>query len=640
MSENISKATFVNFLLNKEHNLEPRQSPIIESQIEALNAPDCLRNFHPDFSPEKLKEWLSNLETNLPFENIIFNDLAFAILYNSDSFSKLIKTPDFEYKKAAELYKNQFDQNKLFLKEFNSKNQSKINISAPSLIRTRFPPEPSGYLHIGHAKAALLNQMLCKENELIVRFDDTNPAKESKEFEDAILEDLKLLKITNFKLTRSSDHFNTLFEYAVKLIKMGMAYADNTPKEQMNQERMEGIESKCRNSSVEENLRIFEDMRAGNAPNYCLRAKISVDNPNKCMRDPVIYRSASASHQSTGAEYKIYPTYDFTVPIVDSIEGITLCLRTNEYRDRNDQYYWFINTLKMDNVPKIHDFSRLAFENTVISKRKMKFYVENNFVSGWNDPRLCTLRGLKRLGMDMDALREYIAMQGASQKTATNSWDKIWAMNKRTIDSKSSRYSAVPMKDAVLCYIESAGSTNSSSKKEGNIDLLELGSASVDRYKKNAALGKKTLFYTREIYLSQEDARVLMENEEFTLMNWCNAIVLKKEQSNGIVKSMSFKLNPEGDFKLTKNKITWVSLKGSTVVKFYEYGNLQNDVISDDLAEQYNKDSKKEEWWIAEYAVSDAKPGDYVQFERIGFYICDKEAEFNLIPFTKQKRSY
>jgi glutamyl-tRNA synthetase len=216
---------------------------------------------------------------------------------------------------------------------------------------TRFPPEPSGYLHIGHAKAALLNDYFARqyEGKLIVRFDDTNPSKEKSEFEDSITQDLELLGIRGDVITHTSDYFDKLYEYALQMINEGKAYVDDTDQTTMRAQRMEGVASKCRDQSVEENLRRFDEMKRGTefGLTCCLRAKMSVDAKNKALRDPVIYRCNLQPHHLTGDRWKIYPTYDFACPIVDSIEGVTHALRTNEYRDRNPQYEWFLKALNL-----------------------------------------------------------------------------------------------------------------------------------------------------------------------------------------------------------------------------------------------------------------------------------------------------
>ncbi|KAJ2538709.1 glutamate--tRNA ligase, partial [Coemansia sp. RSA 1933] len=315
---------------------------------------------------------------------------------------------------------------------------------------TRFPPEPSGYLHIGHAKAALLNQYFAQQygGKMLVRFDDTNPTKERGEFEDAITEDLRLLGITADAVSHTSDYFQTLYEHAVEMVRKGLAYVDDTDQLTMRDERGKGIASRCRDLSVEDNLARFEEMRLGSAfgQTCCLRAKMSVDNPNKAMRDPVIYRCNLTPHHRTGEAWKIYPTYDFCCPIIDSLEGVTHALRSMEYRDRNPQYEWFFPALGLRPVA-IKDFSRMNFVHTLLSKRKLQWFVDNGLVTGWDDPRFPTVRGIRRRGMTIEALRQYVLMQGASQKNMLLEWDKIWAVNKKCIDPVAPRHTALRKKD-------------------------------------------------------------------------------------------------------------------------------------------------------------------------------------------------
>ena len=225
---------------------------------------------------------------------------------------------------------------------------------------TRFPPEPSGYLHIGHSKAALLNRFFADKyhGKMLLRFDDTNPLKEKSEFEESITEDLALLGIKADAISHTSDWFDELHKLAIQLIKSGHAYCDDTPQMQMRDERMKGIASGRRESSVEDSLKRFDEMTLGTdeGTRWCLRAKMSVDDPNKAMRDTVIYRCVKEAHHRTGTKYFSYPTYDFACPVVDSLEGVTHALRTNEYRDRNPQYFWFIDALNL-RAPHIWDFS-------------------------------------------------------------------------------------------------------------------------------------------------------------------------------------------------------------------------------------------------------------------------------------------
>ncbi|KAF4633511.1 hypothetical protein G7Y89_g4595 [Cudoniella acicularis] len=235
------------------------------------------------------------------------------------------------------------------------------------------PPEPSGYLHIGHAKAALLNDCFPHElykGTLLFRYDDTNSTKEKQEYQDSITEDMALLGIKPDKASHTSDHFQTLYEYYVRMIKEGDAYADDTDQTTIRDERMTGKASSRRNRTVDENLAIFEGIIAETETQNCIRAKISVDNPNKAMRDPVIYRCNHTPHHRTGTLWKAYPTYDFACPLVDSLEGVTHTLRTKEFTDRNLQYQWFLDSF---NLRKVHvlDFARLNLKRAFLSKRKL-----------------------------------------------------------------------------------------------------------------------------------------------------------------------------------------------------------------------------------------------------------------------------
>lgn len=300
---------------------------------------------------------------------------------------------------------------------------------------TRFPPEPSGYLHIGHAKAALLNDYFAHtkyKGTLLLRFDDTNPSKEKQEFEDSIIEDLALLGVTPDKVSHTSDWFQELYEYCVQMLREGTAYADDTPQQILRDERMEGIASKRRDQSSEESLARFEDMKAGTeeGKKWFIRAKISYTDPNKAMRDPVIYRCSPQPHHRTGDKWKIYPTYDFCCPIVDAIEGVTHALRTTEYKDRDAQYQWFLKTLKLRNVYN-WDFNRLNLIRTLLSKRKLTKFVDTGFVRGWDDPRMPTVRGVRRRGMTIGALQEFILKQGPSKNVVNLDWSTFWATNKK-----------------------------------------------------------------------------------------------------------------------------------------------------------------------------------------------------------------
>lgn len=487
---------------------------------------------------------------------------------------------------------------------------------------TRFPPEPSGYLHIGHAKAALLNDYFARlyKGKLIVRFDDTNPAKEKVEFEESIKEDLLLIGIKGDVISHTSDYFEQLNAYAIELIKRGKGYVDDTDQETMRAQRMDGIESKARGQSVEENLALFAEMCSGTERGlkFCLRAKIDMSLPNKAMRDPVMFRCNLLPHHRTGQKYKAYPTYDFACPIVDSLEGVTHALRTNEYRDRNPLYEWVLESLSLRKV-HIWDYSRMNFVYTLLSKRKLQSLVDHKTVTGWDDPRFPTIRGIRRRGMTIEGLRQYILMQGASEKQMLLEWDKIWAINKKVIDPTAARHTAIVADRKVLVNVVGAP----------NPPLVE------DRvlYKKNPSLGKKKIVLSSRILLEQEDAAALEQGEEVTLMDWGNAVVEKVERDGHGVTLVNAKLNLQGDFKATKKKLTWLSdavpepsLSAiPATLKDYDYLITKPKLEEEDKMEDYlTKVTEFSTDVLVDANIANLKRGDIIQFERKGYYICDR----------------
>lgn len=503
---------------------------------------------------------------------------------------------------------------------------------------TRFPPEPSGYLHIGHAKAAVLNDYYAKyyKGRLIIRFDDTNPKKEKEEFEDSILADLKLLDIhPTGKVTHTSDYFDLIEEKCEQLIRDGIFYCDDTPLETMRAERGEGIESKCRNNPVDENLRRWQEMKKGTPEgiNNCVRAKIDMCSKNKCMRDPVMYRCVvDTPHHVHGTKYKVYPMYDFACPIVDSIEGVTHAMRTNEYADRIPQYEWVIKTLNLRPVI-IYEFSRLNLIHTVLSKRKLTWLVETGVVEGWDDPRFPTVRGIIRRGLEVDALKDFLFEQGPSKNANLMEWDKIWTKNKQILDPKVPRFMGVDKECGIPVVL-----TNGPEKPEQR---------KRDWHPKNPAVGTGMTAYSSNLLLEKEDAEASKEGEEVTLMRWCNAIIEKIERSGSDIKCIKMKLNPDGDFKKTERKLHWVSVAPEFApvdVLLREYDNLiikAKPEEDDKMEDIINRDSLFETVAAVESGITMLNVGDKCQLERRGYFRVDKKDGNKLvmikIPDGKQK---
>lgn len=413
----------------------------------------------------------------------------------------------------------------------------------------------------------------------------------------------------------TSDYFDVLYNYMIQMIKDGKAYADDTPVEQMREERTEGIASARRERTVEENLKIFQEMCDGTEEGLknCIRAKLSVTSPNKALRDPVMYRCNLTPHHRTGTKWKVYPTYDFACPIVDSTEGVTHALRTSEYRDRNPQYEWVLKAIGLRKV-YIWDFSRINFVKTLLSKRKLQWFVDEKLVTGWDDPRFPTVRGVRRRGMTIEGLRKFILSQGPSKNILNLDWSLIWATNKKEIDPKAPRYVAVLDNNKVKITIEGGPAVPFSEDKP--------------KHKKNAELGTKKIVYSSEIFVDQDDAQTFKDGEEITLMDWGNAILKTIHKDGDIVTGIDAVLNLEGDFRKTEKKVTWLAdTPELTPVDLVDFDYL---ITKDKLAEEdnvrdfVNPNTEFHSAGIADLNVRDLKEGDIIQFERKGYYRLDK----------------
>lgn len=367
---------------------------------------------------------------------------------------------------------------------------------------TRFPPEPNGYLHIGHAKSIVINFGLADEfnGQTNLRFDDTNPLKEDQEFVDSIKEDVAWLGYEWENLRYASDYFEEMYERAVLLIKKGKAFVDDLSADQIREYRgtltEPGKESPFRNRSIEENLDLFERMRNGEFANgeKVLRAKIDMASPNINLRDPVIYRISHTSHHNTGDKWCIYPMYAFAHPLEDAIEGVTHSLCTTEFEDQRPFYNWVVAECDMENIPQQIEFGRLNITNTVMSKRKLKQLVEENYVDGWDDPRLPTISGLRRRGFTPEAIREFVAAAGVSKGYSTVDAQMLEHFVREDLKLKAPRTMGVlkPLKVVITNY------------PEGEVEWLD-----AEINPENPEMGTRKIPFSREIYVEQDD---FMEN--------------------------------------------------------------------------------------------------------------------------------
>ena len=365
---------------------------------------------------------------------------------------------------------------------------------------TRFPPEPNGYLHIGHAKSILLNSNLAKEYQGVfhLRFDDTNPTKEKTEFIDSILEDVKWIcgDLDTEQVYYASDYFGQMYEFALKLIKKGKAFVCDLSAEQMREYRgtltEPGKESPYRNRSVEENLDLFERMRAGEFEDgsRVLRAKIDMSSPNMNMRDPVIYRVARREHHNTGDQWCVYPMYDFAHPIEDAIEGVTHSICTMEFEDHRPLYNWVVQELEFEIPPKQIEFAKMYLTNVVTGKRYIKKLVEDGIVDGWDDPRLVTIAALRRRGFTPESIRMFMELSGVSKAQSSSDYAMLEYCIREDLKMKRPRMMAVldPIKLVITNY------------PENEIEYLD-----VSNNQENEAMGTRKVPFGKVLYIERED---------------------------------------------------------------------------------------------------------------------------------------
>ena len=511
-----------------------------------------------------------------------------------------------------------------------------LNTGKHKEIITRFPPEPNGYLHIGHAKSICLNFGLADEfgGKTNLRFDDTNPVKEDTEYVESIKEDVKWLGFDWDNLYFASDYFDIMYEKAILLIKKGLAYVCDLTPEQMREYRgtlsEPGRPSPYRDRSVEENLDLLERMKNGEFPDgsKVLRAKIDMASPNINFRDPIIYRIAHATHHNTGDKWCIYPMYDFAHPLEDAIEGITHSVCTLEFEDHRPLYDWFVRECEMESVPRQIEFARLNMTNTVMSKRKLKQLVDECVVDGWDDPRMPTIAGLRRRGYTPEAIRTFCREIGVSKADSTVDSQMLDYFLREDLLPKAPLLMAVmrPLKLVITNY------------PEGQTEMLEIENNAKDETK-----GTRLVPFSREIYIEQEDFMEEPVKKYFRLFPG-NEVrlkgayfvkctdVIKDEDGNVVEVHCTYDPETKSGSGFTGRKVKatihWVNAADAVPCEFRLYEPLILDDVPENegkhFLEQINPNSMEVvQGYIESTGVQGIKPLDKFQFVRHGFFTVD-----------------
>ncbi|MBP5201705.1 glutamine--tRNA ligase/YqeY domain fusion protein [bacterium] len=507
-------------------------------------------------------------------------------------------------------------------------------------IQTRFPPEPNGYLHIGHAKSICLNFGLAKiyGGKCNLRFDDTNPEKEDVEYVDSIQDDIKWLGFKPDKVLYASSYFDQLYEWAVELIKKGKAFVCQQTLEEMRRDRGTatgaGKESPWRNRSVEENLELFERMKNGefNEGEYMLRAKIDMAHPNVLLRDPVMYRIRKVNHHRTGNKWCIYPTYDFTHGQSDAIEGITHSICTLEFEAHRPLYEWFLEAIGIEKKPQQVEFARLNLTNTVMSKRFLKKLVDEKYVSGWDDPRMPTIAGIRRRGYTPEAVRDFAERVGVAKRNSTVSLALLEHCVREDLNKKAERFMGVldPLKVVITNY------------PEGQTEQFEAVNNPEDE---NSAT--RLVPFSRELYIERKDFMEeppakfhrLAPGKEVRLRSayyiTCTEVI---KNEDGSIKELHCTYDPatkcgwSSDGRKVKGTIHWVNARNCLKIEARIYENLfeMEDPFEveegHDFIENMNKNSLQIVDAYAETNLKNLEIGKQFQFERVGYFCIDKDS--------------
>ena len=516
-------------------------------------------------------------------------------------------------------------------------------------VHTRFPPEPNGYLHLGHAKSICLNFGVAKEfNGLCnLRFDDTNPTKEDTEYVESIREDVRWLGGDwGDREFYASNYFDKLYEYAEQLIKMGKAYVDDLTADEIREYRgtltQPGRESPYRNRSVEENLDLFRRMRAGEFADgtHVLRAKIDMASPNLVMRDPTLYRIRHATHHRTGDKWCIYPMYDFTHPLSDSIEGITHSLCTLEFVNNRELYNWVLETLNVYH-PEQTEFARLNLTYTVLSKRKLIQLVKEGYVKGWDDPRMPTMSALRRRGVPPEAIRDFCQRIGMAKSEAVVEYGLLEFCIREYLNAHAPRWMAVlnPVRLVIDNY------------PEDQEDVFEM-----PLYPDDDSFGSRKVPFTRELYIDRDDFRLdppkkyyrLAPGQEVRLRYayfvTCTDVV---KDAEGNVQEIHCTYDPASrggnspDGRKVKGTIHWVSAKYALPAEVRLYEQLFSVADPNNVPEgktfldYINPDSLRTVSARLEPAMAQIRTGETVQFERVGYFCKDRDSTDELPVFNR-----
>jgi glutaminyl-tRNA synthetase len=511
-----------------------------------------------------------------------------------------------------------------------------LNTGKRDKVVTRFPPEPNGYLHIGHAKSIVINFDLADEfgGKTNLRFDDTNPLKEDTEFVEAIKEDVKWLGYDWDGLFFASDYFEEMYSRAVLLIKKGLAYVDDLSVDEIREYRgtltEPGKESPYRNRSIEENLSLFEQMRNGEFQNgeKVLRAKIDMKSPNINLRDPVIYRIAHATHHNTGDKWCIYPMYAFAHPLEDAMEDVTHSICTIEFEDQRPFYNWVVEHCEMTGTPQQIEFGRLNLTNTVMSKRKLKQLVEEGFVDGWDDPRMPTISGLRRKGYTAEAIKAFVRELGVAKTTGTVDTQMLEHFMREDLKLKAPRTMGViaPLKVVITNY------------PEGQVEMLD-----AEINPENPDMGIRQIPFSRELYIEQDDFmenppakyhRLFPGNEvrlKHAYFIKCEEVI-KDEEGNVVELRCTYDPETKSGTGFTgrkvKGTIHWVEATQAVPAEFRLFEPLILDETNEDdedktFLDKVNPNSLEIVQGFVENNMKDVGPQDKFQFFRHGYFNVD-----------------